>query len=299
MSFSVPADAEVVHQDILTCGVCQKPFALADIVKFIQHKVLACNKENYSLSFSGGDHRDANNTDSDDADGGGGGGASGSSSLPVPLSVVNTRRPSISAPINSKKASAASSSASASVATPGRILCTPPPPSPRMLGSADILMDEAPSSTPKRRAGSSSPAGKTDELNHHSQDEDLKPRIKQEHVDTGSSPDEAIVKRIRTDVVDAESNTTHSGKCVSEEFHRQTSLSYCHVCGVNTDGLWTSTDDYYTRSSFSDTVFTSLLVTVSNGGHSSSSAFPNCPNASATAIFYRLPNQLFSNRLNS
>jgi hypothetical protein len=91
-----------------------------------------------------------------------------------------------------------------------------------MLGSSDILMDEPPSSTPKRRAGSSSPAGKTDELNHDVRDEDLKPRIKQEHVDTGSSPDEAIVKRIRTDVVDAESNTTHSGKCVSGEFRRLT-----------------------------------------------------------------------------
>jgi hypothetical protein len=32
----------------LTCGVCRKDFALADIVKFIQHKVLTCNKENYS-----------------------------------------------------------------------------------------------------------------------------------------------------------------------------------------------------------------------------------------------------------
>lgn len=205
------ADAEVVHQDILTCGVCQKPFALADIVKFIQHKVLACNKENYSLGFSGGDHRDANNTDSDDGEGGSGGGGNGSSSLPVPLSVVNTRRPSISAPINSKKAVAsASASSSASISTPGRILCTPPPTSPRMLGPSDILMDEPPSSTPKRRTGSSSPSSKADDLNHNLQDEDLKPKIKQEHLDAGSSPDEAVVKRVRTDVVDAESNTTHS-----------------------------------------------------------------------------------------
>jgi hypothetical protein len=84
-----------------------------------------------------------------------------------------------------------------------------------MLGPSDILMDEPPSSTPKRRAGSSSPSSKADDLNHNIQDEDLKPRIKQEHLDTGSSPDEAVVKRIRTDVVDAESNTTHSGKfCV-------------------------------------------------------------------------------------
>jgi hypothetical protein len=88
-----------------------------------------------------------------------------------------------------------------------------------MLGPSDILMDEPPSSTPKRRAGSSSPAGKADGLNHNVKDEDLKPRIKQEHVDTGSSPDEAVVKRIRTDVADAESNTTHSGKsCIAQNF---------------------------------------------------------------------------------
>jgi hypothetical protein len=32
--------------------VCRKDFALADIVKFIQHKVLTCNKENYQCSRS-------------------------------------------------------------------------------------------------------------------------------------------------------------------------------------------------------------------------------------------------------
>jgi len=42
------ADPESVGGDTLTCGVCRKEFALADIVKFIQHKVLTCNKENYN-----------------------------------------------------------------------------------------------------------------------------------------------------------------------------------------------------------------------------------------------------------
>ncbi len=41
--------------DTLTCGVCQKDFALADIVKFIQHKVLTCNKENYQCKAKTGD----------------------------------------------------------------------------------------------------------------------------------------------------------------------------------------------------------------------------------------------------
>lgn len=43
-----------VTQDILTCGLCAKTFALSDIVKFIQHKVLQCNKENYGQCFSQG-----------------------------------------------------------------------------------------------------------------------------------------------------------------------------------------------------------------------------------------------------
>merc|ERR1712223_1493051 len=46
------ADPELVGGDTLTCGVCRKDFALADIVKFIQHKVLTCNKENYQCSRS-------------------------------------------------------------------------------------------------------------------------------------------------------------------------------------------------------------------------------------------------------
>ena len=40
------ADPDSASVDTLTCGACRKDFALADIVKFIQHKVLTCNKEN-------------------------------------------------------------------------------------------------------------------------------------------------------------------------------------------------------------------------------------------------------------
>lgn len=43
-----------------------------------------------------------------------------------------------------------------------------------------------------------------------SPDEDIKPKIKQEHMDTSGSPDD--VKKSRTEVADAESNTMHSGK---------------------------------------------------------------------------------------
>lgn len=150
-------------------------------MKFIQHKILICNKENYSLSYvTSGEACDDNSDD---------GGPSGPGH---PLGVVNSRRPSISAPINSKKSS-----------TPNqvRLVCSPPSTSPK------IPEDEATTSTPKRRAGSSSPLDSKDDCENHLSEDDIKPRIKQE-LDAGSSPDDA--KKIRG--VDAESNTTHSGK---------------------------------------------------------------------------------------
>lgn len=73
---------------------------------------------------------------------------------------------------------------------------TPPP--------GDLCVDGAASSTPKRRA--SSP------LTSSSPEEDIKPNIKQEKIDSSSSPLENSCKRSRTEVADAESNTTHSGK---------------------------------------------------------------------------------------
>lgn len=178
----VTADADGAdpdnHQDILTCGTCQKPFALSDIVRFIQHKVTSCNKENFGHCFTPTD-RDKDNDEGT-----------------LPLSSINSRRPSISAPISSKKASGSSTR-----------VHTPPPASPRLPAPADLCVDGAASSTPKRRA-SSSP------LTSSSLDdaEDVKPNIKQERMETSSSPEESSVKKSRTEVADAESNTTHSGK---------------------------------------------------------------------------------------
>lgn len=85
--------------DSLTCGVCRKEFPLGEIVRFIQHKVLSCNKENYRLVAAragrGGDG-DANHALQ--VEGGG-----GSSSSSAAGGAVATRRPSISAPINSRR----------------------------------------------------------------------------------------------------------------------------------------------------------------------------------------------------
>lgn len=165
--------------------MCQKTFELGDINRFIQHKVHACcNKENYALEQN-------NVQDSPDPDNNGCGG--------IPLAVVNTRRPSISAPI--KKGINVNST------TSSRLLCSSP-----------LQLDEdARCSTPKPRTpvSSSSPTPIKDELDgeHHANctdDDELKPRkIKQELDSTNSSPD--LSKKNR-EVVDAESNTIHSGE---------------------------------------------------------------------------------------
>lgn len=138
----VSADVDMQQDtDVLTCGACQKAFALCDIVKFIQHKVLACNKENYGCNEG-----IANNGESGDSDGEVG---------------VMTRRPSISAPMKRS--------------------------------------EEPRCSTPKRRAapGSASPTPIKAEL---------------DSTPPSSSPEEGPCKKLRTDVVDAQSNTTNSGR---------------------------------------------------------------------------------------
>ncbi|XP_037038326.1 B-cell lymphoma/leukemia 11A isoform X3 [Bradysia coprophila] len=174
-----------VTQDILTCGSCQKTFALSDIVKFIQHKVLQCNKENYGQCFS-----QAGSSERDPDDG-------------RPLGLVN-RRPSISAPISARKPS-------------GSRVHSPLPTSP-----SELLIGDGASSTPKRladeedsstkRPSSASPLGSSlDEENRRNL------QIKQERLELSSSHEEASsissgqpLKRSRTDVTDAESNTINS-----------------------------------------------------------------------------------------
>ncbi|XP_054154161.1 B-cell lymphoma/leukemia 11A-like isoform X2 [Oppia nitens] len=55
-------DHQLLCQDILVCGICQREFALQDILKFISHKVNSCsNKENCRLNAF-------NNTSDDDLD---------------------------------------------------------------------------------------------------------------------------------------------------------------------------------------------------------------------------------------
>ncbi|CAG9865481.1 unnamed protein product [Phyllotreta striolata] len=187
------ADADGVegdpHQDILTCGVCKKPFALSDIVRFIQHKITSCNKENFGQCYGNSEK------DRDEDDGN------------LPLSTINTKRPSISAPISGKKSA-------------GSRVHTPPPASPRLPAPGDLCVDGAASSTPKRRA--SSP------LTSSSPEEDLRPLIKQEKMDNTTSSEENSCKRSRTEVADAESNTTHS----------EPSNYVCSTCKIRLHSAW-------------------------------------------------------------
>uniref|UniRef100_A0A6B2E5B8 Putative c2h2-type zn-finger protein n=1 Tax=Phlebotomus kandelakii TaxID=1109342 RepID=A0A6B2E5B8_9DIPT len=197
-------------QDILTCGSCQKTFALSDIVRFIQHKVNQCNKENYGQCFSqGGTPGDR------DADDG------------RPLSLVNTRRPSISAPISARKPS-------------GSRVHSPPLSSPAELllgdgGSSSTpkrLSDDNDPSTPVRRA-ISSPLGSSsmDEVNKADDVE-----IKQERMDTSSSHGEESplvdskhpAKKLRTQVADAESNTMNT----------EPSNYVCSTCKTRLHSAW-------------------------------------------------------------
>ncbi|XP_013771661.1 B-cell lymphoma/leukemia 11B-like [Limulus polyphemus] len=62
------AAVSVVFQDVLTCGVCQKDFVLSDIVKFIQHKVHSCNKENCRY-YGNGNFDEVGKSDDEDDDG--------------------------------------------------------------------------------------------------------------------------------------------------------------------------------------------------------------------------------------
>ncbi|XP_037917067.1 B-cell lymphoma/leukemia 11A isoform X2 [Hermetia illucens] len=228
-------DAEST-QDILTCGSCQKAFALSDIVRFIQHKVLQCNKENYGQCYSQGPTSDREGDDG------------------RPLSLVN-RRPSISAPITSRKAS-------------GSRVHTPPP------SPADLLADGA-SSTPKRlvdendnttpKQNSSSPLGASaldetsatttvtaaittsrDDKDHQSsgsgqtQQQPNNVEIKQERTDSSnissrdgeslrsSSQQQPPLKRPKVEVVDAESNTMHS----------EPSNYTCSTCKTRLHSAW-------------------------------------------------------------
>lgn len=119
---------------MLTCGVCQKAFALGDIVRFIQHKVKSCtNKENNYLGCGGEQSN-------------GGGSASGGESSEV------VRRP---APILNPPPPRSPDRCSTPKRRP-RTPPTPPTPDPNLL----IKQEHVDSSTPPHSSPDEGPCKK-------------------------------------------------------------------------------------------------------------------------------------------
>ncbi|XP_046981414.1 WAS/WASL-interacting protein family member 3-like [Schistocerca americana] len=206
---AVPDAESPPGQDTLTCGGCAKAFALADIVRFIQHKVLSCAAAPAASAASttapGTPCNNNNNNsgaaakDDYDSDGGSTGG------------VVSSRRPSISAPITTRKARPPPA---ASPSAPGGGEASPLPLLP-------MLSPPPPSSTPKRRGADSD--------DEESLADAKPPRGLVKLEDAASSPEDAAsgVKRCKTDVADAESNTTNS---VPAAVRLTVALKYAHGC---------------------------------------------------------------------
>ncbi|XP_065362918.1 B-cell lymphoma/leukemia 11B isoform X2 [Calliphora vicina] len=173
-------EADGTAQDMLTCGTCQKVFALCDIVKFIQHKVLQCNKENYGQCSTQGPSNDRADTE----DG-------------RPLSLAN-RRPSLSAP--TRKPSGGS-----------RIHTPPPSPADMLADGASStpkrLVDENDNTTPKNTEStcddlkSCNTAVIKQELDHDDND------VESTECNNDTDDCQPLTKRPKIEFVDAESNT--------------------------------------------------------------------------------------------
>ena len=146
---------------------------------------MACNKENFGKNCY---RNNDNDKDPDDSDS-------------IGLPVIGSKRPSISAPISSKKSCNSSSNSSR-----GAQSSSTPPSSPKLLPISSDLCDGAVSSTPKRHC-SSSPLT-SDSLEDG---DDLKLRLKHERMDTDSSPEVIGLKKSRVDVVNAQSGTLNNG----------------------------------------------------------------------------------------
>ncbi|XP_037927729.1 uncharacterized protein LOC119662221 [Teleopsis dalmanni] len=221
-------DVDVTVQDILTCGSCQKPFALSDIVKFIQHKILNCNKENFGHCSEQGPKHD---NDSEDV---------------RQISLIS-RRPSITAPISNQKTSSSRDHT--------------PPPSP-----AELLADGA-SSTPKRLVDENdnktpnnenlsqvhrltSGISKLDAFLEENFDKTKANVIKNKieysadiniSICNKSNNEQPKSKRRKVEVVDAESNTLQT---VQEEIHTKAKSHHDRLsCHINAEALLLATTE--------------------------------------------------------
>ncbi|KAL5277163.1 BCL11A family protein [Megaselia abdita] len=236
-------------QDILTCGSCQKHFALSEIVRFIQHKIQQCNKENYGQCMSQGPINDR--------DGGDDG---------RPLTLSN-RRPSISAPIANRKPS-------------GSRIHTPPP------SPADLLADGA-SSTPKRLVDENDNTTPKEAISSEKDTTDrpnstdiVKREIDDSEIDNDNSCEgQPLLKKPKIEVADAESNTTQNeplnyvcSTCKTKYSSAWRLIQHVqHLHGVNiyVESQNTSSSSSSTSSSMSSPTSTNSFNNNNHIGHQS------------------------------
>ncbi|GFO48245.1 hypothetical protein PoB_007475000 [Plakobranchus ocellatus] len=69
LSLSISPPTVEQEKDLLVCGDCQTSFALHDIVTFIRHKKQCCDKENLRHDHHNSQHGDADHNDEDDEHG--------------------------------------------------------------------------------------------------------------------------------------------------------------------------------------------------------------------------------------
>ena len=173
--------------------MCQKDFALSDIVKFIQHKVQSCNKENYLLYA---EHEDY---DSDPNEHNGNNGGTG-------IPIVNSRRPSISAPIARRDRMVAPGGGSHG--TP-LALCMPLSTSPSPHSDTKPMNSDAAVSPHSSYGDDGIPHHSLHLHAHHHHHRHHQRRLSEAHVIDRDSPLQRLHKPRQ---VDAESNTTYTGE---------------------------------------------------------------------------------------
>ena len=158
------------EQDFLTCGDCQREFLLSDILKFIQHKVNRCNKENVDPYAGDGEFEDGAEDQGQSAAVGGNTPGSG---------VINARRTSISAPI-ARRGTPEAGREKLSPRPAGRSLSTGDDPG---SDQDDEDMDDEDSEHIKAEDGSNG----GEKLQQNGHDRKGRHRLKSLTVDTGSN----------------------------------------------------------------------------------------------------------------
>ena len=198
----ITADPELVGGDTLTCGVCRKDFALADIVKFIQHKVLTCNKENYQCSRS--------------SENGAAGGDNSPSAASAPVQGGADLRESLNSSLNAPCTTAGTTTSTASTTLSGSGTSVTRRHS---ISTTTAIQQQPPLSALTPPSGKSSPLIGSGNNNNH-----LGDLVKAELEGKQRSSSEN-----KAECVDADTNTTNSGKKIYKSLLEQSRMRCMHI----------------------------------------------------------------------